>query len=80
MRMNPSFFALSAVVHREHIERSADRPRLLWIERKLKAAFETAECMLRLRVFLADHVVRQLVVLNELHARSVPRTLQEVLV
>ncbi len=70
MRMNPSFFTLRTVVHGEHIQRSADGPRLLWIERELKTAFETTERMLRIRVLLADHIDRQFFIFDELHTRS----------
>lgn len=64
-------------VNRKQIQRSSDRIRLTWIERGLKPAFETAECVPRLRVFLANHIKGQLVIFDELHARSLSRRCQE---
>jgi hypothetical protein len=68
-----SLFAARAGMHRERIEGFANRTRLLRIERKLKTAFEAAERMFRVRVFLADYIKRQFVVLNDLHARILSR-------
>lgn len=67
------FLMLRAIMRREQIERRADRTRLSRVERKLKAAFEAAERMFRVRVFLADHIYGQLVIFDELHARSLSR-------
>jgi DNA (cytosine-5)-methyltransferase 1 len=64
-----SFLSLCAIVHRKHTEGFANRFWLPRIKRELKAALQAAERMLRLRVFLANQIDRQLVVLNELHAR-----------
>ncbi len=75
---NSSLLSLCALMHRKHIQGSANRPWLLRIERELKAAFQAAERMLRLRVFLADHIDRQLVIRDELHSRRLPRSRQEI--
>jgi hypothetical protein len=53
----------------ERVHRLSNR---LWsprIELRLQTAFQAAERMPRIRVFLANHIDRQLVVLNESHAR-----------
>jgi hypothetical protein len=73
MRVTASAFAFSAVVHSKQIKWLADRAWLTRVEWRLKTAFEAAQGMLRLRVFFADHIKRQLVVLDELHARSLSR-------
>jgi hypothetical protein len=75
MRVTASAFAFGAVVHCQQIERLSYRMRLLRIERILEAAFEAAERVLRLRVFLADHILRQLVIHDERHTRSLSRGL-----
>ena len=74
MRVTASAFALGAVVHSKQIKWLADHVRLPWIERGLKTTLQAAQRVLRFRVFFADHVRRQLVVLNELHARSLSRS------
>lgn len=73
MRVNRSLFTRSAVVHRQHIERPANRTRLLRIEGVLEPALKAAERMFRLCIFLADYIDRQLVIFDELHTRSVSR-------
>jgi hypothetical protein len=73
-----SFLSLCAIVHRKHIEGSANRSWLPRIKRELKAAFQAAERMLRPRVFLADHIGRQLVIRDELHSRRLPQPLREI--
>ena len=54
----------------KRIERLPDSFWLLRIEVGLKAAFETAERVPRIRILLADHIVGQLVIFHESHARS----------
>jgi hypothetical protein len=78
LRGNSLLFARHASVLQEHVERSTDGVWLLRVERVLKAAFETAQRVFRLRVFLADHIERQLVILDELHTRSLTRLRHEV--
>ncbi len=78
MRMNldncyPLLLMHRAIVHRECIERSADRPSLPWIERELKATIKTAECVLEIRVRLADYIYGQFLIFDEQHARSLSR-------
>lgn len=77
-RPNASCFGLRAGMHREHIERLADRPRLLGIEFMLESAFQAAERMSRIRVLHADHIYGKLFVLNELHTRSLSRLCREI--
>lgn len=68
----------------EHVEGLADRFPLPRIELRLQTAFKAAQRMPRVRVFLANHFDRQLVVLNESHARRlspptrVPRRLHQL--
>ena len=54
----------------ERVQGFSDRLWLLRIELRLKTAFEAAERVSRIRVFLPNHIDRQLVVLNESHVRS----------
>ena len=70
--------AVSTLMQREHIERPANRLRILWVECVFQAAFEAAERMTRIRVFFADYICGQLFVLDELHTRSLSRTPQAV--
>ena len=73
MRVTALAFALGAVVHSKQIKWLGDRARLPWIECRLKTTFQAAQRVLRFRVFFADHIRRQLVILNELHAGSLSR-------
>lgn len=68
-----SAFPGRALMHEERMERPANGVRLSRIEGRFKAAFETAERVPRLRVFLADDIERQLLILNELHAQRLLR-------
>ena len=54
----------------ECVQWFSDRLWPLRIEFRLETAFETAQRVFGVRVFLADHIDRQLVVLNESHVRS----------
>ena len=73
MRVTASAFALGAVVHCQNVERPAYRMRLLWVKRKLEAAFSTAESVFRRGDLFAYYIQWQLVIFDKLHARSVPR-------
>ncbi len=73
MRMTASAFALGAVMHCKHTKWLANRvllPRIKW---RLKTAFQAAQRVLHFRVFFADYIQRQLVILDELHARRLSR-------
>ena len=69
MRMNLLLFLFRATVREQQAEWLADRSGIAWIEARLESALGAAERVLRLRVFLANHIHRQLVVFNHPHAR-----------
>ena len=73
VRMNPSAFAFRAFVHDKQTEWSANRVPLSRVKRIFEAAFDTAQRMPRLRVFLAHYVERQLLILDEMHAQRLHR-------
>lgn len=67
---------VGTTVQDERVQRLSNRFGLLRIEFGLKTAFKAAQHMSGIRVFLANHIVGQLVVLNESHVRSLsPREL-----
>jgi hypothetical protein len=70
MKRTSSISGIGTVMQDERIERLSNRPRRLWIKCRLEATFETAERMPGIRVLLADHIVGQLVIFHESHARS----------
>jgi len=71
--MNPSAFAFRAFVHDKQTEWSANRVPLSRVKRIFEAAFDTAQRVPRLRVFLAQYVERQLLILDEMHAQRLHR-------
>lgn len=61
---------LRAFMEQQRLKRLADRPRQLGIERCFDTALNTTERVHGIRIRHTDHVVRKLVILNELHACS----------
>jgi hypothetical protein len=70
MKQTFSIVVLGALMQEERIQRLADQARLLRIEPGLEAALQATESMPGIRVLFANHIVRQLVVLDEPHAGS----------
>jgi hypothetical protein len=65
-----SISIIGTAVQDKRIERLSNSFWLLRIEIGLKAAFETAESVSGVRILLTDHIVGQLVIFHESHARS----------
>ena len=70
MKRASSISVIGTTMQDKRIERLSDSFWLLRIEVGLKAAFETAERVPGVRVLIADHIVGQLVIFHESHARS----------
>jgi hypothetical protein len=58
------------LMEEERVERLADRPRLSRIEGRLDTAFNAAKRVHGTRILHANHIYGQLVVLDEMHVRS----------
>jgi hypothetical protein len=65
-----SISIIGTAVQDKRIERLSNSFWLLRIEIGLKTAFETAESVSGVRILLTDHIVGQLVIFHESHARS----------
>jgi hypothetical protein len=74
-----SISVVGTAMQDERVQRFSNRLWLLRIELGLQSAFQAAERMPRIRVFLANHIDGQLVVLIESHARRLsPPAVHEI--